>query len=480
AGLDQGGGEDGERAALLEVAGGAEEPLRRVEGPGVDAAGHDPPGAGRGQVVGPGQPGDAVEDDADVPPVLDHALGALDGQLGHLDVLLGRPVEGRGDDLALGVAEPPPHVGHLFGPLVDEQHHELDLGVVRLDRPGDLLDDRGLARLGRRDDEAPLALPDRRDQVDDAGGHVARVVVRLQRQALVGEQRRQVLEPAAVAGLLGVEAVDLVDAHERRVLLVAQRRPAGPGHDVAPAQAELPDLLHRHVDVVLGGQVAVHPQEAVALLAQVEEALDLGGLAGELLGLRLVVLAPPAPPAPAAVARLRGLGGLGLRLLLLLAAGLWGLAGRGRGALLAVAAGPVAVACGGTAAGRGGRLGRAGVAAELELPLRRRLLLRLGRRGGRGRRGVVTGGLGPLDPGLRPSGLVLAALPAALGRRLARRLLAAPRGAAGPGPRRRGPPAGRLAGGLDAGELEDELDDLGLAGPRRRLGAEGLGDRDEL
>src|SRR5690606_40451976 len=105
AGLDQGGGEDGERAALLEVAGGAEEPLRRVEGPGVDAAGHDPPGAGRGQVVGPGQPGDAVEDDADVPPVLDHALGALDGQLGHLDVLLGRPVEGRGDDLALGVAE---------------------------------------------------------------------------------------------------------------------------------------------------------------------------------------------------------------------------------------------------------------------------------------------------------------------------------------------------------------------------------------
>src|SRR5690606_17320435 len=163
-----------------------------------------------------------------------------------------------------------------------------------------------------------------------------------------------------------------------------------------------------------------------------------------------------------------------------LAAGLWGLAGRGRGALLAVAAGPVAVACGGTAAGRGGRLGRAGVAAELELPLRRRLLLRPGRRGGRGRRGVVTGGLGPLDPGLRPSGLVLAALPAALGRRLARRLLAAPRGAAGPGPRRRGPPAGRLAGGLDAGELEDELDDLGLAGPRRRLGAEGLGDRDEL
>src|SRR5690606_39769435 len=105
-----------------------------------------------------------------------------------------------------------------------------------------------------------------------------------------------------------------------------------------------------------------------------------------------------------------------------LAAGLWGLAGRGRGALLAVAAGPVAVACGGTAAGRGGRLGRAGVAAELELPLRRRLLLRPGRRGGRGRRGVVTGGLGPLDPGLRPPGRGLAPPPPAPGRGPARPL----------------------------------------------------------
>ena len=38
AGLDEGGGEDGEAAALLDVAGGAEELLGRVERAGVDAA----------------------------------------------------------------------------------------------------------------------------------------------------------------------------------------------------------------------------------------------------------------------------------------------------------------------------------------------------------------------------------------------------------------------------------------------------------
>ena len=67
-------------------------------------------------------------------PVLDEALGPLDGQLGDLRVLVGRTVERRGDDLALDRAA---HVGDLLGPLVDEQHDEVHLGVVGLDRVGD-------------------------------------------------------------------------------------------------------------------------------------------------------------------------------------------------------------------------------------------------------------------------------------------------------------------------------------------------------
>src|SRR5690606_20185088 len=209
-------------------------------------------------------------------------------------------------------------------------------------------------------------------------------------------------------------------------------------------------------------KVAVHPQEAVALLAQVEETLDLGGLAGEVLGVGLVVLAPPAAPPAAAVARLGRIGGLGLLLTLLLLAlllaaalGLLGLLAPGRpAALLAVAVaagpgGPVAVA-GRTATGRG--LGRLG-GTDLELPLGGRLLVRAagGRRGGcRGLVGGLPPGLGLRRLGTREP-LPLVALRAAVpgrglgrsgpgGRRLVTPLLpAARRAPAGPGgPRRRG------------------------------------------
>ena len=53
-----------------------------------------------------------------------------------------RLVEGRAHDLALHRAL---HVGDLFGPLVDEQHDEDDLGVVRGDAVRDVLQHHRLA-----------------------------------------------------------------------------------------------------------------------------------------------------------------------------------------------------------------------------------------------------------------------------------------------------------------------------------------------
>ena len=99
-----------------------------------------------------------------------------------------------------------------------------------------------------------------------------------------------------------------------------------PGDVVALAQPVLAGLLHRHVDVVAARQVAVDPQEAVALVAEVEVAGHLDGLA-DVLGpdtrrasgvARLTAVSPggrapwgpsssaaalaPAPAAPAAAA----------------------------------------------------------------------------------------------------------------------------------------------------------------------------------
>src|SRR5207253_8328030 len=117
------------------------------------------------------------------------------------------------------------------------------------DRLHELLHAGRLARLRRRHDEAALALADRGDEVDDARRHVGGGAGLLEPQLLVGEQRRQVLEPGPAAGQLGILAVDGVDAQQRRVLLVATRRTHGTGDVVTAAQAELPGLLDRDVAV---------------------------------------------------------------------------------------------------------------------------------------------------------------------------------------------------------------------------------------
>src|SRR5215217_721162 len=308
-GVDERGGQDGQRPALLQVAGGPEEPLGRVQGRGVDSTGEDLAAGRGGQVVGPRQPGDAVQQHDHVAPVLDQPLGPLDGELSHLAVLLAGAVEGRVDDVRLGRAL---HVGDLFGPLVGEQDDEVHLGVVVADGVGDLLHQRGLARLGRGDDQPALALPDGAHQVHDPGRDLGRVV--LQAQPLQRVQRGQVLEVAAAARLLGVQAVDLVDPGQGGVLLGVAGQLDRALDLVAAAQAHPADHGQGHVDVLGAGQVAVDPQEPVAVLgADVEGAgaADLGAVVG-LLALAVVgplqqghvalVEAAAAPAVAAAVA----------------------------------------------------------------------------------------------------------------------------------------------------------------------------------
>ena len=188
----------------------------------------------------------------------------------------------RRDDV--GAQHVPAHVGDLFGTLVDEQHDDVALGVVALDRVHDLLDDRRLARLRRRHDHAALALADRRDEIDDAAGDLARVVGELEPQPRVGEQRREVFEARRGARASSMrDVVDEVDAHERRVLLAARRR-AGRALDVvALAQTEAAHLRRGDVRVVAAGEVSRRAQEAVALVAQVEQTFDLDQLAAVLV-----------------------------------------------------------------------------------------------------------------------------------------------------------------------------------------------------
>ena len=102
-------------------------------------------------------------------------------------------------------------VRHLLRPLVDEQQDEVDLGMVLGDGLAQVLEQRRLARLGRRDDEPALAAPDGRDQVDDPQARLR--LLGGQPERLVRVDGRQVLEMRQRAVLLRRQATGLRDLY---------------------------------------------------------------------------------------------------------------------------------------------------------------------------------------------------------------------------------------------------------------------------
>src|SRR2546421_73546 len=79
-----------------------------------------------------------------------------------------------------------------FGPLVDEQDDEVDLGMVVRDAVGDVLQQHRLAGPGRRDDETALTLADRHHHVEHARREV--LAVGFERNLLLRVERRQIFE----------------------------------------------------------------------------------------------------------------------------------------------------------------------------------------------------------------------------------------------------------------------------------------------
>src|ERR1039457_774492 len=150
--------------------------------------------------------------------------------------------------------------------------------MVGGDRGRDVLQQHGLAGLGRRDDQAALALADRRHQVDGTGGQIlGAAIAALKFQPLGRVKRRQVLEQHLVARAVGRIVVDLADLEQRKVALAFLRRADQPGNRIAGAQVETPDLARGHVDVIRPGQIEAvgRAQEAKAVLQDLEHAVAI-------------------------------------------------------------------------------------------------------------------------------------------------------------------------------------------------------------
>ena len=215
-----------------------------------------------GGIEGAGQARNRVQEDHDVPLVLDEPLGLLEHHLCDLRVTVRGLIERGRDDLGCNVLL---HVRDLLGTLVDEQHDEVHVRVILENRVRELLEKDSLTGLRRRDDQHALALADRGHQVQDTHRDVA--VLRLQLQPVLRIAGAEIVERDAVLGGLGIPAVHFLDLEQSQVAfpLLGRANPAENG--ISGAKIEALDLRGRDVNVVRPIQVVpvLAAQETVAL-----------------------------------------------------------------------------------------------------------------------------------------------------------------------------------------------------------------------
>ena len=191
--------------------------------------------------------------------MLDQALGFLQHHFGDLHVPRRRLIEGGGDNLALHGTG---HVGDFFRPLIDQQHDQEDFRVIGADGGGDVLQHHRLTRPGRSHDQRPLALADRRNQIDHprcvvllrAFGDRLDVVV-LHFQPLVRVQRSQVIEIDAVFDRVRMFLIDGVDLEQGEITLPIAGGANLPFDRIAGAQRETAHLGGADVNVIGTGQI---------------------------------------------------------------------------------------------------------------------------------------------------------------------------------------------------------------------------------
>ncbi len=176
----------------------------------------------------------------------DHTLCLLQNDAGDLDMTVGRLVEGRCDHFGIDAAH---HVGDFLGTLVDEEYHDISLGVIFGDSVGNILKKNSLAGLGRRHDQTTLPLADRREHVDYAGREIGRRAA-CQIELFVGEKGCQVLERHTVADKVERTAVDSLNRRKREILFTLAWGTHYSLYDIPCLEAVLLDLLLSQINVV--------------------------------------------------------------------------------------------------------------------------------------------------------------------------------------------------------------------------------------
>ena len=161
-------------------------------------------------------------------------------------------IKGRSNNLTLNDGA---HIGHFFRTLINQNDHEVNLGVIQFDCLGNLLDNHGLAGLWRRNNQTTLALTNGGNQVDHARSEG--FCRGLHSQLLVRVNRRELGELAARLRVFNAHTVDRVNANQCIVLLALALAFTGGTNrtcdSITGTQSPATNIAEGHINVIGSG-----------------------------------------------------------------------------------------------------------------------------------------------------------------------------------------------------------------------------------
>ena len=99
---------------------------------------------------------------------------------------VGRLVKGGSDDFCVDSAG---HIGNFFRAFIDEQHHQIGLGMVGCNGICNVFHEDGLTCFGLSNDECTLSFADGREQINDACADVSGLRIAAKGELFLGEER---------------------------------------------------------------------------------------------------------------------------------------------------------------------------------------------------------------------------------------------------------------------------------------------------
>ena len=165
--VDQGRGQNGQRTTFFQFPCRTEKGLGVLQRVGIQAASHGAAGLIAFRVPGSGKSRYGIEKDNDVASCFDQSFGFFDDHFRNGDVTRSMLIKGGTDYFAIRSLDFPFHVGDFFRALINQQHHDVGLRKICQNGAGHFLEQNGLARSRRTDDQAPLPKADGRHQVND-------------------------------------------------------------------------------------------------------------------------------------------------------------------------------------------------------------------------------------------------------------------------------------------------------------------------